>query len=784
MFENSPCILCSFLFQIQDVSKEVNIDKEKTTCPPNHREEIPYANIEDTNSIIASVENRLQQLKHATIPNREKALELITIYDKLSDQEQQILKNNPGMVLPSQEGVEECYQILKETNVLLDSVYDRLQRLKNNTQITHDEKTVELKDINDKLIHQEQLIKSKSIIGGYNNANVATKDVENGHSLLNTVALIGVVDETSVDDDCVMLVCEDDDVRSNETPVTECDNQQEVIDEDEALHLRFSPADDLVAVEVPNPEAMEIASIEIVPPCPMNEEGNTSLEDPSTENKEELDSYSSNETLEDNTNTAITPQPAENTEMTTNDYEDEDLESSLALEISPMEKEIIDDFSVTRMEEEYKEYEDDSPPYENIVPSKESETEYRQKSPTLPNRKGRPPRLRSDNAQYMDDVSLTVSQDSDITSTELKAKAYKPRRLKLPRSGERTKDKTSPKDKVNEEKPVAQTNSDMQDGSGAEPKVIMSMRYNRKARLKMQIANVAQGKSLAENCTTDESVESMMSALYAEEGKTDNSLKIDESRPSLCSSQDPLNITISTDPLDVNTSSAVTTKTRSKLQRNKVISLKIAAGLSKNKRLKSRNITVTKSTVRRRVSFETPDNTVTTNLTSNQPTESSAADIVNKCHRGKPYVALTKLKPNFLKTLRKQREHDSSSNTSYTTITTTCNITNSTSSGNSKNTTTSTSPAASFGSNNNCLCDGTFHVLGQKRSCLTNNNNIDDADNDYECDLGTQHKLLKLDSVNILGKNSMEFETTDDNTTTQRITYHKNIIFEGKWFKF
>lgn len=783
MFENSPCILCTFLFQIQDVSSEVNVDKDKTTCQPNHREEIPYANIEDTNSIIASVENRLQQLKNATIPNREKALELITIYDKLSDQEQQIVKNNPGMVLPSQEGVEECYQILKETNVLLDSVYDRLQRLKNNTQITHDEKTMELKDINYQLIQQEQLIKSKSIIGGYNNGNVA-KDVENGHSLLNTVTLIGVVDETSVDDDCVMLVCEDDDVRSNETPVTECDNQQKMIDEDEDIHLRFSPADDLVAVEVPNPEAMEIASIEIVPSCPLNKKVNTSLEDPSTENKEELDSYSPNETLVENTNTAIT-QPAENTEMTINDYEDEDLESSLALEISPMEKEIIDDFSVTRMAEEYKEYEDDSPPYENIVPSKESETEYRQKSPTLTNRKERP-RLRSDNAQYMDDVSLTVSQDSDITSTELKVKAYKPRRLKIPKSGGRTKDKTSPKDKVNEEKPpVALTNSNTQDGS-AEPKVIMSMRYNKRAKLKMQ--TVTQGKNLTENCTTDESVESMMSALYAEEGEIVNSLKNDESRQSLCSSHDPLNITISTDPLDVNTS-AVTTKTRSKLQRNKVISLKIAAGLSKNKRLKSRNITVTKSTVRRRVSFETPDNTVTTNITSNHPTE-SAADIVNKCHRGKPYVALTKLKPNFLKTLRKQREHDSSSNTSYTTITTTCNITNSTSSGSSKNTTTtctttSTSPAASFGSNNNCLCDGTFHVLGQKRSCLTNNNNADDEEDDYACDLGTQHKLLKLDSVNILDKNSMEFETTDDNTTTQRITYHKNIVFEGKrWFKF
>ncbi|XP_073823368.1 uncharacterized protein [Musca autumnalis] len=241
----------------------------------------------------------------------------------------------------------------------------------------------------------------------------------------------------------------------------------------------------------------------------------------------------------------ITHSPEDKSNINTSDNN----ETLVNFILSPNEKEEIDELTVPSLQEHREAINEDdvSPPYEHISQSPEKSAKSYSNSII-------------DNVKEHDIVKEPLdanNQETDISKPIL-AKDYKPRKLKIHKRKDQTKNQCE-KD-LNEETHTKEVPND----------------------------DFLQN----ELKSTSEDVEAMMSVLYSD----DNNKSVDIECPASSSLDN-------NDPPMRKISEKI--KTNGKNERNKTVTIKVAAGLPKIKRLKSsKNITITKSTVKRRVSFD------------------------------------------------------------------------------------------------------------------------------------------------------------------------------------
>uniref|UniRef100_A0A1I8Q776 C3H1-type domain-containing protein n=1 Tax=Stomoxys calcitrans TaxID=35570 RepID=A0A1I8Q776_STOCA len=680
--------------------KANNNSEEKVTSPPLQNEVVESGcEFEDRNKILSSVEASLQELKNnITLPNMEKASKLVEIFEKLTEQEQlikrdlQLHDNSPNETpCPDLEisvnadvelrstNVEEHYKILKESR---DVCKESLQKLQSNTTPRGKNRYTELKVILDQLNQQEELVRK------------AGHAEEEMHSVSPAAHLCEVVvRDANLNDECILL---DDELAevyihndaalpretskylrtiddTNISGLNKCSNNREenIISLDKNISKDCSI--NAEAIEVPCSEKVEVVSIEILPPEMLLQKTDEEFVD---------------RQMKDNMLKPIAPN---DTAIVTDDsgvlddQDEHENECLLRLELSPEDNEVIEDtntFSKTTEPEE------ESPLYEIL--------ENASPAPKKTN-KGRA-RLRSDNVQQ---TESSGGQESDTSSGA--TKSFKLRRLKLSELKQkkyRNVDDTQMTDKVNfgEHCELAKASCQSTEKTDSKPD------------------NTVVETSL------QESVESLMSVMYGEDGDTED---------------------YTTAEMNKNTIPPIK-NTRDKIQKTQV-----AAGLPKARRLNTKNITITKSQ-RRKVSFDTPCMSV---LTSDN---SKAATNKLQNRRG-PYVALAKLKPHLLESLH-QHMQGNDAGTSFTAITTTCNTTNT-----CKNTTTVTSTTTSVG------------VLAKKRLFTNSSNDGEDEGKDSDNETSVQLKLEKLVSLDNADQNDKDRDNLEG---TSVIRFRKNMMIK------
>uniref|UniRef100_A0A1I8MZ58 C3H1-type domain-containing protein n=1 Tax=Musca domestica TaxID=7370 RepID=A0A1I8MZ58_MUSDO len=292
--------------------------------------------------------------------------------------------------------------------------------------------------------------------------------------------------------------------------------------------------------------------------------------------------------------------------------------------LSPCEQQTIDEFIVPRLQEET---EDDlhedvaSPPYENISQSTESALQTDVCNVT-PIGNGRC-RLRSD--PRIKNLAAPHSQPSDESKPFLSVD-YKPRKLKIHKR----------KDHQANNNRKSDCEKDLEETSSKEIIVIKDANEN---SLQVELKNAA------------DNVEAMMSALYNDEVQNDDNVTTEYSI------QEDLSSDVDSNDLTIHKITQ-TTKGRGKNERSKIVTVKMTAGLPKIKRLKStKNITITKANVKRRVSFDI--HTDTTGQTQKQIIVTN-----NKCQRGKKRVGPIndKVDDTCVTTPEKIKKIDSSNN--------------------------------------------------------------------------------------------------------------------------